>query len=145
MFFSLRDQTLITGRGGGYKTGGGGGKSSFTPTTKRWWKFVVATLKGGTISFQIVLTQEIKVLAKLKGRNKFPPFERGRGQTVLTVLDPQFSHFVANLPPLPIINDQFLIFSYSFLYVYLAPCTTHQCSRLQSPGLKVQLGQKALV
>ena len=30
----LRDWSLITGRGGGYKTGGGGGKSSFTPTKR---------------------------------------------------------------------------------------------------------------
>ena len=38
------------------------------------------------------------------GREKFYPVLRGGGAQ--TVLDPQFSHFVA--PPLPVINDQSL-------------------------------------
>ena len=73
-------------------------------------------LKGGTKSFEVVLTWELEVLAILMGggRKKFPPFKRGV-QKVLPCLEggggaksfrPVIFPFCSH--PLPVINDQSL-------------------------------------
>ena len=54
----LRDWSLITGRGGGYKTGGGGAREVL-PLRKGGAENVLAMLKGGgggTTSFGVVFT-----------------------------------------------------------------------------------------
>ena len=69
-------------------------------------------LKGGggvSTSFEVVLTQELEVLAILMGGAKsVHPFKKGGATTMFTlvrevgvqsVLDPRFPHFVA--PPTP--------------------------------------------
>ena len=100
---------------GGYKTGGGcEGQVKFYPYRKEGGGGEM--LKGwGTKSFEVVLTQELEVLAIVMGggRKKFPPSKGGGRKKFYPVLrgvqkvsDPRFSHFVA--PPLPIINDQSL-------------------------------------
>ena len=71
---------VINYREGGYKAGGGQ-KSSFTPNKKGAGVVKVsAMLKrgGGTTSFEIVLTWELDVLARLWVEGwvqKFPPFK----------------------------------------------------------------------
>ena len=63
-------------------------------------------LKGGTKSFEVVLTRELEVLAiVMGGRKKFPPFKRHgtrsftlSGGGAQKVYDPRFSHFVAPPP-----------------------------------------------
>ena len=76
--------------------------------TKRGRGDALAKPKGrGGWSFEVVLIQEIEVLAIQKGeRKRFPPFERGRGTKSVTVLRGEahkvsylrFSHYAA-LPP----------------------------------------------
>ena len=79
----FRDRSCITGRGEGYNNTGGVG-ASFTPTKKkggragRWSKMVLVVV--GTTGFEVILTQEIEVLAILKrGAKSFQPFKRGGG------------------------------------------------------------------
>ena len=81
---------------GDYKKGGGatkreGGASEVLPLQK--W----GAEKGGTTSFEIVLTRKLEVLA-IKGRGGGGTHNFWEKQNVL---DLRFSHFVA----LPIIND----------------------------------------
>ena len=66
-----------------YKKWGGGGRA----------ERVLAMLKGGdTKSFAVVLTWELEILAILIGGLK-------KFYSVLSGLDPRFSHFVASPPP----------------------------------------------
>ena len=100
-----------------------GGEIKFYPYKKGGEKHLshayMLKWEGGERSFWVVLTQELEVLAILKGgRQKFSPFKK-RARIVLPCLgegrqnvsDPQFSHFVA--PPPPIIKDRSL-----FMYLY---------------------------
>ena len=50
-YFRLRDSSLITGRGGGYKTGGGGA-CEVLPLRKGVSERVLAMLKGGHKKFR---------------------------------------------------------------------------------------------
>ena len=111
---SLREWSLITGRGS-YKTGGGGGQAKFYPTKKKGGggvrtSFSHAEWGRGTTSFEVALTWKLNVLAivlgigakslhPLKkreggGRKKLYPVLRG----VEKVLNPRFFHFVAPTP-----------------------------------------------
>ena len=49
--YLIRDWSLITGRGGGYKTGGGGGAHEVLPLRKGGAEKVLAMLKGGHKKF----------------------------------------------------------------------------------------------
>ena len=80
---SLRDWSLITGRGG-YKTGG---HVKFYPYEKAGGGKSFHSLKGG-------------------GGEKFYPVLRGVGRQKFWTRN--FFHFVAPPPPLPVINDQSL-------------------------------------
>ena len=112
----IRDWSLITGRGGGYKTGGGRGRLSFTPAKRGGGESF--SHAGGTTSFGVVFMRYLEVLAILMGGGgckKFPPIETGGpgnaqsftvsrgwgvgggGRVAQKVLDPRFSHFV--VPP----------------------------------------------
>ena len=74
--------------GGGYKTEGGG-QVKFYPYKKGGGrKSCSHAERGGTQTFEVVLTQELEVLAILMGggRLKFPPFKRGGAQKVLPCL-----------------------------------------------------------
>ena len=65
----VRDWSLITRREGVYKIAGGGGGVKFYPCEK-----------GGTKSYEVVLTQELEVLAKVMGGAKsFHPLKGGGG------------------------------------------------------------------
>ena len=99
----LRDWSLITGGGGGYKTGGG--QVKFYPYKKRGGgaERGLAMLKAGaTKSFEVVLTQELKVVAIVIGMGckMFPPFKKGEGAKSFTLSrgrvqkDLQFSHIL---------------------------------------------------
>ena len=78
---------------------------------------VMGVWEGGTNSFEIpvVLTQELEVIAILKGgggqnvstlKGRRKKITLSRGGWAQKVSNPQCSHFVA--PPLPLINDQSL-------------------------------------
>ena len=60
---------------------------------------VLAMLKGGRGSFDVVLTRELEVLAIVMGggMQKFYPVLRG-GVAAQKVSDKRFSHFVASPP-----------------------------------------------
>ena len=56
--FSVRDWSLITGRGGGgYKTGGGRGAREVLPLRRGGAEKVLAMMRGGTKSFGVVFTR----------------------------------------------------------------------------------------
>ena len=50
----MRDRSLITGKGGGRQNGREGGASEVLPLPKGGGGGVLAMLKGGTKSFQVV-------------------------------------------------------------------------------------------
>ena len=94
----IRDWSLITGRGGGggLQNGRGWSKWSFTPTQKGGGEGggvgkALAMLKGGTTSFELVLTREPEVLAIVQvmgGTKSFHSFKGGRGaQKVVPCLE----------------------------------------------------------
>ena len=111
-------QAINYSRGGGRYKMGGGGSVKFTLTKKMWGggaEKVLAMLKGGTTSFEVVLTHELEVLAILKGVQKASSlYKEGRGGKIdLPVLrgggcntfqTPNFLSFSTH-PPFPVIND----------------------------------------
>ena len=72
----VRDWSLITGRGGGYKTGGGGGHIKFYPCIKaggggrKGFSHARGGGGGGITSCAVVFTQWLDVLAILKEGEK---------------------------------------------------------------------------
>ena len=130
--FAVRDWSLITGRGGGgYKTGEGGYVKFYPYEMGGGAETVLAMLKGGTTSFEVVFNTEACLAIMMGGgggRKKFPPFKRGgrkkfypvlRGGGAQKVSDPRFSHFVAP-PPLPVINDQSLSIPNARTYTHIS-------------------------
>ena len=104
---------VIINDGGGLQNGrGGGAKRSFTPSKKkRGGGGVLDMLKVGTISFEVVLTRELEVLAiAMWGAKSFHPLKGGT-QKVLPCLEGGLQK-VSDLrfcsPPLPVINDRSL-------------------------------------
>ena len=80
----------------------------FYPYKRGGAEKVLAMLKGGTQSFEVVFTQELEVLAIVMGEGghkRFPLLRGGGAQQFYPVLrggaqkgsDPRFSHFVAPL------------------------------------------------
>ena len=96
---------LVTNYGerGATKRENGGGASEVLSRQKRVGDGkVLAMLKGGTTSFEVVLKWELDGGG---GRKTFPPFKRGVGaKSFKPVIFPFCSS-----PPFPVINDQSLI------------------------------------
>ena len=100
------------GGGGGATKQGGGRVSGVLPLQKMGVGVVkvLAMVKMGAHSFEVVLRLEIDVLAILKGGGggckKLHPVLRGGGGQ--KVLDPRLSLFLKPNPLLPVINDRSL-------------------------------------